>query len=92
MQDLFFSLFQQLYDELSDQGYTSLPKPDESECGQIVSEKVYLTYFDAYLSQFMWNHTKKSMKGLKQPTSVFLQWEVADWQELFAKNLENKGN
>ena len=41
------------YDELSDQGFTSLPKPDESECGQIVSEKVYLTFFDAYLSQFM---------------------------------------
>ena len=80
------------YDELSDQGYTSLPKPDESECGQMVSEKVYLTYFDVYLSQLMWNHTKNSMKGLKQPTSVFLQWEVTDWQELFAKNAENKGN
>ena len=24
------------YDELSDQGYTSLPKPDESESGQMV--------------------------------------------------------
>ena len=58
----------------------------------MVSEKVYMTYFDAYLSQFMWNHTKKSMNGLKQSTSVFLQWEVADWQELFAKNEENKGN
>ena len=32
------------------------------------------------------------MKELKQPTLVFLQWEVADWQELFAKNAENKGN
>ena len=42
-----------IYDELSDQGYTSLPKPDESECGQMVSEKVYLTYFDVYLSQLM---------------------------------------
>ena len=41
------------YDELSDQGYTSLPKPVESECGQMVSEKVYLTYFDVYLSQLM---------------------------------------
>ena len=24
------------YDEFSDQGYTSLPKPDESESGQMV--------------------------------------------------------
>ena len=24
------------YDKLSDQGYTSLPKPDESESGQMV--------------------------------------------------------
>ena len=74
------------------QGYTSLPKPDEREYGQMVSKKVYLTYFDVYLSQLMWNHTKKLMEGLKQPTSVFLHWEVTDWQELFAKNAENKGN
>ena len=58
----------------------------------MVSEKVKLTYFDVYLSQTMWNHTKNSMKGLKQPTSVFLQWKVTDWQELFPKNAENKGN
>ena len=70
----------------------AVPKLDESESGQIVSEKVKLTYFDVYLSQTMWNHTKNSMKGLKQPTSVFLQWEVTDWWELFAKNAENKGN
>ena len=79
-------------DELSDQGYTSLPKSGKIEIGQMVSEKVKLTYFDVYLSQTMWNHTKNSMKGLKQPTSVFLQWEVADWQELFAENVKNKGN
>ena len=35
---------------------------------------------------------KKSTKGLKQPTSVFLQWEVGDVLELFAKNKENKEN
>ena len=80
------------YDEPSDQGYTFLPKSDESESCQMVSEKVKFTYFDVYLSQTIWNHTKNSMKELKQPTSVFLQWEVTDWQELFAKNAENKGN
>ena len=68
------------------------PKLDESESGQIMSEKVKLTYFDVYLSQTMWNHTKNSMKGLKQPTSVFLQWEVTDWQELFAENDKNNEN
>ena len=41
------------YDELSDQGYTSLPKSGEIESGQMVSEKVKLTYFDVYLSQTM---------------------------------------
>ena len=76
---------------LSDQGYTSLPKSDESESVQMVSKKVILAYFDVYLSQTMWNHTTNSMKGLKQPTSVFLQWEVTDWQELFAKNTEKQG-
>ena len=70
----------------------AVPKLDESESGQMVSEKVKLTNFDVHISQTMGNHTKNSMKGLKQPTSVFLQWEVADWQELFAKNEENKGN
>ena len=70
----------------------SFPKLAKSESDQMVSEKVKLTYFDVYLSHTMWNHTKKSMKGLKQPTLVFLQWEVADWQELFAKNARNKGN
>jgi hypothetical protein len=42
-----------LYDELSDQGYTSLPKSGAIESGQMVSEKVKLTYFDVYLSQTM---------------------------------------
>ena len=35
---------------------------------------------------------KKSMEGSKLSDSVFLQREVTDWQELFAKNAENKGN
>ena len=80
------------YDTLWASVMRAVPKLDESESGQMVSEKVKLTYFDVYLSQTMWNHTKNSMKGLKQPTLVFLQWEVADWQELFAKNAVNKGN
>ena len=80
------------YDALSANVVKSVPKLSKIENGQMVSEKVKLTYFDVYLSPKMWNHTKNSMKGLKQPTSVFLQWEVADWQELFAKNEENKGN
>ena len=48
----------------------AVPKLDESESGLIGSKKVKLTYFDAYLSQTMRNHTKNSMKKLKQPTSV----------------------
>ena len=32
------------------------------------------------------------MEGLKLSDLVFLQWEVTDWQELFTKNAENKGN
>ena len=43
----------------------AVPKLDESKSGQMVSDKVKLTYFDVYLSQ-------NSMKGLKQPTSEFL--------------------
>ena len=32
------------------------------------------------------------MKGLKQPTLVFLQGDVNDTLELFAENEENKEN
>ena len=32
------------------------------------------------------------MKGLKQPTSEFLQGDINDVLELFAKNEENKKN
>ena len=49
---LYIPLYQK-YDELSDQGYTSLPKSDESERGQMVSEKVKSTYSDVILSQTM---------------------------------------
>ena len=38
------------------------------------------------------NLYKKSMEGSKLSDLVFLQWEVTDWQELFVKNVENKGN
>ena len=37
------------YDELSDQGYTSLPKRDESESGKMVLKQVKWTLFDAYI-------------------------------------------
>ena len=84
--------FWDIYDTMWGLVMKAVPKLGESESGQMVSEKVKLTYFDVYLSHTMWNPTKKSMKGLKQPTLVFLQWEVADWQELFAKNARNKGN
>ena len=33
---------------------------DESESGKIVLKQVKLAYFDAYLWQTMWNHTKKN--------------------------------
>ena len=65
---------------------------DKSESGQMLLEKVKWTFFDAYLWQTMWNHAKKSMEGSKLSDLVFLQWEVTVWQELFAKNAENKGN
>ena len=38
------------------------------------------------------SHAKNSMKGLKQPTSMFLQGDGDDVLELFAKNEENKEN
>ena len=41
------------YDELSDQGYTSLPKSGAIESVQRVAENVKLTYSDVYLSQTM---------------------------------------
>ena len=80
------------YDKVSDQPFIWVREMDESESGQMVLEKVKWTFSDAYLWQTMWNHAKKSMEGSKLSDSVFLQWEVTDWQELFAKNGENKGN
>ena len=59
-----------LFDKFSDQGYTSLPKPDESESGQMVLKQVKWALSSVYLSQTMWNPTKNSMKRLKRPTSV----------------------
>ena len=59
---------------------------------KVTLKKVKVTYFDAKLCQTIWNHAKKSMEGSKLSDSVFLQWEVTDWQELFVKNEENKGN
>ena len=79
-------------DNVSDQPIIWVREMDESESGQMVLKKVKWTYFDAYLWQTMWNHAKKSMEGSKLSDLVFLQWEVTDWQELFAKNAENKGN
>ena len=62
----------------------------ESESGKMVSKKVKVNFSDAYLWQKMWNHAKKSMEWSKISDLVFLQWEVTVWQELFAKNAENK--
>ena len=41
------------YDEVSDQGFISVPKSDDSESGIVVFK---LTYFDVYLPQTMSNH------------------------------------
>ena len=64
----------------------------ESESGQVVLEKVKWAYSYVYLSQIMWKHAKNSMKVLKRPTSSFLQGDIDDVLELFAKNDENKAN
>ena len=80
------------YDKVSDQPIIWVREMDESESGQMVLEKVKWTFSDAYLWQTMWNHAKKSMEGSKLSDSVFSQWEITDWQELFAKNAQNKGN
>ena len=42
----------------------------------MVLENMKCAYFDLYLSQMMWNHAKYSMKRLRRPTKVFLQWGV----------------
>ena len=78
------------YDKVSDQPFIWVREMDESESGQMLLEKVKWTFSDAYLWQTMWNHAKKSMEGSKLSDLVFLQWEVTVWQELFAKNAENK--
>ena len=81
-----------VYDGFSVEPFIWVREMDESESGQMVLEKVKGTFFDAYLWQTMWNHAKKSVEGSKLSDLVFLQWEVTDWQELFAINAENKGN
>ena len=81
-----------LKDKVSDQPIIWVREIEESESGQTVLEKVKWTSFDAYLWQTIWNHAKKSMEGSKLSDLVFLQWEITDWQEIFAKNGENKGN
>ena len=78
------------YDKVSVQPFIWVREMDKSESGQMLLEKVKWTFFDAYLWQTMWNHAKKSMEGSKLSDLVFLQWEVTVWQELFAKNAENK--
>ena len=77
------------YDKVSDQPFIWVWEIDESESDQMVLEKVKWTFFDAYLWQTMRNHAKKSLEGSKLSDLVFLQWEVTDWQELFAKNARN---
>ena len=51
-----------------------VPKSNESESGQMVPEKVKWAYYDVYLSQTMWNQTKKSLKQLKRPNSLISHW------------------
>ena len=63
----------------------AVPKLDESESGQMVSEKVKFTNF-----MYIYHKQCEIMKGLKQPTLLFLQLEVTDWQEPFAKNAKWK--
>ena len=63
----------------------------ESESGQMVSEKVKLTYFDVCLSQTMWNHTKSYWKGSNSNFRVF-KGNIDYVLKLFAKNKENKEN
>ena len=58
----------------------------------MVSEKVNLTYFDVYLPQTMWNHTKKINERAQTTNYSVLQREVGDALELFAKNEDNKEN
>ena len=79
-------------DKVSDQPIILVREMDESESRQMVLEKVKWTFFMHIYEKSMWNHAKKSMEGSKLSDSVFLQWEVTDWQELFAKIAENKGN
>ena len=63
----------------------AVPKLDESESGQMVSEKVKFT-----ILMYIYHKQCEIMKGLKQPTLLFLQLEVTDWQEPFAKNAKWK--
>ena len=47
------------YDSFSVEPIIWVRRGHESESGQMVLKNVKLTYFDAYLSQTMWNHAKK---------------------------------
>ena len=62
------------YDAVSVWVQDLVPKSDESESGQMVPEKVKWAWYDVYLSQTMWNQTKKSLKQLKRPNSLISHW------------------
>ena len=61
------------YDEVSDQGHTSISKLEESESGQMVLEKVKWTI----LVYIYHKHAKKSTKKLNRPNSLFLQGDAS---------------
>ena len=62
------------YDAVSVWVQDLVPKSDESESGQMVPEKVNWAWYDVYLSQTMWNQTKKSLKQLKRSNSLISHW------------------
>ena len=63
-------------DRFQANGSTAVREGAKFKSGQMVVKKVKWTYFHAYLWQTMWNHTKKSMEGLKLSDSVFSRGDV----------------
>ena len=70
------------YDEVSDQGFISVPKSDDSESGIMVFK---LTYFDVYLPQTMSNHATDINEKAQMANFSVLAKGRRPRQELFAK-------
>ena len=47
----------------------AVPKLDEGESDLMVLKQVKITYFDVYISQTMWNHTKQACKARRCETT-----------------------